>query len=107
MGDTVAGVVELLKEKKFSQVPVFNDNDLVGVLDETDLMGALAMGQVKMSDPIIHLVKGNIVWMQPTDNLQSLVDHFGRGYVALIKDQKGDLQLVTKIDLLDYLGPHL
>lgn len=103
----VLEVVNLLKDNGISQVPVFSDQKLVGVLDETDLILPLATGKLKPTEPIIHLIKGSIVWVDGHDNLQSLSDHFQKGFVALVKDEKDKLHILTKIDLLEYISTHL
>lgn len=107
VGQTVMEVVNLLKENGISQVPVFSDNNLVGIIDESDLIMPLAKGTLKPSEPVIHLVKGSIVWVEKTDSLQSLAEHFQKGYVALVSDDNGALRILTKIDLLEYMGGFL
>ncbi len=101
---TVIEVVQLLKDKGISQVPVYSDQQIVGILDESDLLRPLAMGTLKPNEPIIHLVKGNLIWAELDDTLQHLSDHFQKGYVALVKDPQGDIKIITKIDLLEYIG---
>lgn len=102
----VLQVVNLLKDNGISQVPVFSDNKLVGVLDETDLILPLATGRLKPTEPIIHLIKGSIVWVEETDDLDSLSNHFQKGFVALLKDKKDQLHIITKIDLLEFISQH-
>ncbi len=101
---SVLDVVQLLKKHGISQVPVFSDDQLVGILDETDLLHPLATGQLQPKDPVIHLIQGNILWVQPDDDLQELNNHFQKGYVALVRDGRGHVHIITKIDLLDFLG---
>ena len=103
----VLQVVNLLKENSISQVPVFSDGKLVGILDETDLILPLATGKLKPTEPIIHLIKGSIVWVDLRDNLESLSNHFQEGYVALIKDESDKMHIITKIDLLEFMSNHL
>jgi cystathionine beta-synthase len=107
VGQNVLQVVTLLKENGISQVPVFSDNELVGVLDETDLILPLATGKLKPTEPIIHLVKGSIVWVNENDTLETLSNHFQKGYVALLKDRDDKLFIITKIDLLEFMSEHL
>ncbi len=103
----VLDVVNMLKENSISQVPVFSDQKLVGVLDESDLILPLATGKLKPTEPIIHLIKGSIVWVDMTDDLESLSNHLQKGFVALVKDSKENLHILTKIDLLEYMSENL
>ncbi|MCJ8277592.1 MAG: pyridoxal-phosphate dependent enzyme [Bdellovibrionales bacterium] len=105
--NNVMDVVSLLKENGISQVPVFSDNELVGILDESDLILPLATGKLKPEEPIIHLIKGSIVWVNGNDDLESLSDHFQKGFIALLKDEQEKLHIITKIDLLEYISKHL
>ena len=107
VGMNVMEVVSLLKKHGISQVPVFSDNEMVGVLDETDLILPLATGKLKPTEPIIHLIKGSIVWVNATDDLESLSNHFQQGFIALLKDDSGKLHIITKIDLLEFMSAHM
>ncbi|MBY0314339.1 MAG: pyridoxal-phosphate dependent enzyme [Bdellovibrionales bacterium] len=107
VGDTAMDVVSLLKKHNISQVPVFSDKELVGILDESDLILPLATGKLKPNEPIIHLIKGNVVWVGLEDTLEELSLHMQQGYIALVKDRQGKPHIVTKIDLLDFISHHL
>ena len=107
VGQKVIDVVNLLREHNISQVPVFSDDSLVGILDESDLIQPLASGKLKPEEPIIHLVKGTIVWVEGRDNLESLSEHLQKGYVALLKTPDDKIEIITKIDLLDFMSDHL
>lgn len=104
VGQTVMDVVKLLKQHNISQVPVYSEGEIVGILDESDLIFPLATGKLKPAEPIIHLIKGNIIWVDEEDNLESLSDHFQKGFIALVRDASGTVRLITKIDLLDFIS---
>jgi CBS domain-containing protein len=107
VGQTVMEVVSLLKDNNISQVPVYSDGQIVGILDESDLIFPLATGKLKPTEPIIHLIKGNIIWVELEDNLEHLSTHFQKGFIALVKDPAQKTRLITKIDLLDYMSHFL
>lgn len=104
VSDSVLTVVRKLKERSISQVPVFSEGKLVGLLDESDLLEPLTTGKLKPNDPIIHLVKGTIVEVGLDDNLSRLTKLFHDGFVALVKGKNNHLQIITKIDLLEFIG---
>jgi cystathionine beta-synthase len=107
VGQTVIEVVNLLKDNNISQVPVYSDGQIVGILDESDLIFPLATGKLKPTEPIIHLIKGNIIWVDLEDTLESLSNHFQKGFIALVKDPAQKTRLITKIDLLDFMSHFL
>ncbi len=104
ISESVASVVKKLKENNISQVPVYSDGKLVGLLDESDLLIPLTTEKLKPNDPIIHLVKGTIIEVRADEVLARLSELFQEGYVALVRDGSNQLQIITKIDLLDFLG---
>lgn len=103
VSESVQSVVMKMKAAGISQLPVFSDGKVVGVLDESDLLEPLVRGTLKPQEPIIHLVRGNIVFVQEDEDLEHLNEHFLQGYVALV-GLGSKIQIVTKIDLLQYLG---
>jgi cystathionine beta-synthase len=103
VGENVVQVVTKMKNSGVSQLPVYSNGQIVGILDETDLLEPLVKGSLKLTEPIIHLVRGSVVYVDREDDLASLNEHFLKGFVALVKE-KDRLQIITKIDLLQYLG---
>lgn len=103
VGDRVTEVVAKMRSASISQVPVFSNGHVVGILDESDLLEPLVAGKLKPNEPIIHLVKGNLIYVEPEQDLATLNDSLLKGYVALVKKTSG-LDIITKIDLLQYLG---
>jgi cystathionine beta-synthase len=105
--DTVEQVIKNMKEKGISQMPVFTEGQLSGVIDETDLILPLVSGLVKPSDRILSFIKGTVLMVDLDDKLQKLSELFSKGYVALVKDQNKKLRIITKIDFIAYLGQRL
>lgn len=103
VGENVIQVVTKMKEAGVSQLPVFSNGKIMGILDESDILVPLVKGQLKPTEPIIHLIKGSIVYVKPQDDLSSLNEHLLKGYVALVT-YNNELQIISKIDLLQYLG---
>lgn len=102
--DTVSDVVQLMKRHGISQAPVASDGEIVGVLDESDLLWPLVEGRLQPDEPVIHLVKGGVIWASPADSIAALLSQLEEGYVALVKDAGDAPHILTKIDLLDYVG---
>jgi cystathionine beta-synthase len=103
VGETVAEVVQKMSKSGISQVPVYSGGQLIGILDESDLLEPLVSGKLKPNEPIIHLVKGTIIFVDKADDLSQLNEHLLNGLVALVREGK-DLHIITKMDLLQYLG---
>lgn len=104
--DTVEQVINRLKENGISQMPVFTEGQLSGVIDETDLIKPLVSGLIKPQDPILSFIKSSVILVELEDNLQKVSDLLSKGYVALVKDSSG-LRVITKIDFISYLGQRM
>ncbi|MFN7262508.1 MAG: pyridoxal-phosphate dependent enzyme [Pseudobdellovibrionaceae bacterium] len=103
VGETVLQVVNKMKSAGISQLPVYSNGTVVGILDEGDLLEPLVRGTLKPAEPIIHLVKGSVVFVKLEDDLSSLNEQLMKGYIALVEEDK-KLEIITKIDLLQFLG---
>lgn len=105
--DTVEEVIKKMKKYDISQMPVLSDGELTGVIDESDLILPLVSGLIKPTDRILSFVKGSAILVEMDDALQKLSDLFEKDFVALAKDESGDLRIMTKIDFISYLGSRL
>ncbi len=105
--DTVSEVINRMKDAGISQLPVFTDDQLTGVIDESDLILPLVSGLIKPADPILSFIKSSVIMVELEDNLQKLSELFSKGFVALVRDQNKELRIMTKIDFISYLGNRL
>lgn len=105
--DSVHEVVQLMKRHGISQAPVSSDGEIVGVLDESDLLWPLVDGRLEPSEPVIHLIKGSVIWATPGDSIAALLSQLEEGFFALVREADETLHILTKIDVLDYVGATL
>lgn len=102
--ETVFNVIDMFKKYRVSQLPVMENENVIGLVDESDLLFPLAKGDIKPKDSIINFIKDRILFVDIDDNLQKLADLFQEGYVALVYGPEKNLHVVTKIDLIDFLS---
>jgi cystathionine beta-synthase len=105
--DTVEAVINRMKERGVSQLPVMTEGQLSGVIDEGDLILPLVNGSIKPNDRILSFIKSSVIMVEVEDELNKLAELFSKGYVALVKDEKAKLRIITKIDFIAYLGNRL
>ena len=105
--DSVQDVVQLMRRHGISQAPVSSDGEIVGVLDESDLLWPLVEGRLQPSEPVIHLMKGSVIWATPGDSIAALLSQLEEGFFALVREADETLHILTKIDVLDYVGTTL
>jgi cystathionine beta-synthase len=109
--DKVSAVIELMREKDISQVPVTDDAGWVkGIASEGAMLSAIYEGRVKSSDPIAGLVDASVEFVTPTDPVEKVSRLVSAGKTPLVtdSDQGGKfIAILTKIDLLSYLGSRM
>jgi cystathionine beta-synthase len=103
VGENVTQVVEKMKTAGVSQLPVYSNGQIVGVIDEKDLLEPLVKGQLKPTEPIIHLVNGQVTYIDQSEDLSELNDLLIKDYIALV-NINDKLHVLTKIDLLQFIG---
>ena len=86
-----------------SQLPVIENEDLVGIIDESDLLLAVYDKQQQFSNPVSAAMTSELELVQVDAPLATLLPVFDAGKVAIVKDNEKFLGLITRIDLLNYL----
>lgn len=106
--DKVSAIIELMRSKDISQVPVTDDAGWVkGVVTEGALLSALYEGRAKPADSIANLVDASVEFVTPSDPVEKVSRLVSAGKTPLVNDpsQGGKfIAILTKIDLLTYLG---
>jgi cystathionine beta-synthase len=106
--DKVEGVVKKMKERDISQMPVVDDSGrAIGMIHEYDLLNFLIEGKHRLSevvDPLVQPLQGVV---GPDTPVARLRDIFNDDNVAVVKEGERITGIVTKIDLIDFLGQKL
>jgi cystathionine beta-synthase len=103
--DTARHAVGLMKKHGISQLPVIEKgNKPIAMLHEVDLLTALLDGRHKLDEPISAVMKplaGVVTLRTPVSRLKEL---FANDHVAIVKDGDRLAAILTKIDLIEWLG---
>lgn len=109
--DKISTVIDLMRGKDISQVPVVDERGFIkGLATEGAILRALASGHTSVKDTIELLIDPSVEFVTPTDRLEKVTQIVSNGRVALVHSAEsssaGDdlLAILTKIDLLTYLG---
>ena len=106
--DKVEVVVKKLKENDISQMPVVDDGGRVtGMIHEYDLLNFLIEGKHRLSEVVEPLVQPLEGVVGPETPVSKLRDIFNDDHVAVVKEGDRVTGIVTKIDLIDFLGQRL
>ncbi len=106
--DKVEAVVKKMKENDISQMPVVDDSGrATGMIHEYDLLNFLIEGKHRLSEivePLVQPIQGVV---GPNTPVARLRDIFNDDNVAVVKEGDRVTGILTKIDLIDFLGQKL
>ncbi len=103
-GDTVKDAVHLMKEEGISQLPVVENDKVMGIVTESDLLARMVEGNARLSSKIAEVMFRNVTTVSLNEDAGCLTRLFGDGLVALVVNDDQELRgLITKMDLVDFL----
>ena len=106
--DKVEAVVKMMKEHDISQMPVVDDaGRVVGMIHEYDLLNFLIEGKHRLTEVVEPLVQPLQGVVGPDTAIGKLRDIFNDDHVAVVKEGDAVTGIVTKIDLIEFLGRKL
>lgn len=101
--DTLLIAYSRMRAHGVSQLPVFRHGELVGMVDEWDLLHAVGEERSRFSRVIESIMTTNLETLPPTASTNELVALYERGLVPIIVHEGRFLGVITKIDYLNYL----
>ena len=102
--DTLLTAYSRMKLYDISQLPVVDDDHVVGIIDESDVLLAVSGDHgERFKDPVRAFMSPRLETIAPSAPLDALRPIFDKGYVAIVKDGDEFLGLITRIDLLNHL----
>ena len=90
-----------------SQLPVLQDDKIVGILDESDLLVAIHADQAAFRRPVREYMTSKLITVERSASVDSLHPLLDRGLVVIVCDGERFLGLITRIDVLNYLRRRL
>lgn len=101
--DTLLIAYSRMRAHGFSQLPVLKDGQLMGILDEWDLLNAVGHDRSQFSRAVQDFMTINLETLPPTASPEALVALYERDLVPIIVHEGRFVGLITKIDYLNYL----
>ena len=102
--ETLSDAVMKMKEFGVSQLPVLDEDRLVGIVTESDLLGKLVGGNASLTSAVAEVMFRNVNTVRTDSDASDLLPIFGRGEIGVVVDEGGKLvSVITKIDLVEQL----
>jgi cystathionine beta-synthase len=101
--EPLANAYTRMKLYDVSQLPVIESEEIIGILDESDLLLAVTESAHRFDDPVRTAMVTDLTVIDVKAPVEDLLPIFSRDYVAIVKDGDRFLGLITRVDLLNYL----
>ena len=102
-GDTLITAFARMRLADVSQLPVLEGEQLVGVIDESDLLLSVHADAARFRSPVSTAMTAAPETLSPKASLVELEAVLDRGLVAIVADETGFHGLITRFDLLNHL----
>lgn len=101
-------VIRRMRMFGISQMAIVNEQDrVVGILDESDVLMALATSADNAKRPVSDFMTSKLETVRPNATINDLLPIFRADRVAIVADDSAFYGLITKIDLINYLRKQL
>jgi cystathionine beta-synthase len=101
--DSLAFAHSRMRLGDVSQLPVLEDNKIVGLVDESDLLVSVAEDPAGFSKPVRSVMSDRLETVDVSTPYRELLPIFERGLVAIVVRRGDFLGLITRYDLLNTL----
>jgi len=101
--DTLNTAYARMKLYDVSQLPVLEDDRVVGVIDESDILVSVFDDPSRFADPVRRGMSTRVETVPAAAALSDLLPVFDRGHVVIVVDGTRFLGLITRIDLVNHL----
>jgi len=101
--EPLANAYSRMKLYDVSQLPVIENRSIVGFIDESDILLAVAQSNDCFDNPVSTAMVTDLASVDVNDPVDDLMPIFSKDYVAIVKDGERFLGLITRVDLLNYL----
>ena len=101
--DTLATAFQRMRMADVSQVPVLARDQVIGILDESDVLLHVHKQLERFSDPVATAMTQRLETLDPSAGLADLLTVLNHDHVAIIVKDGRFFGLITRYDLLTYL----
>ncbi|HEY5804059.1 MAG TPA: pyridoxal-phosphate dependent enzyme [Lysobacter sp.] len=101
--DLLVTAYQRMKLYDVSQLPVMDGDNIVGIVDESDVLLHVYGDETRFRDPVSTAMVSKLDKIDVNSPIETLLPVFDRGHVAIVVDGDRFLGLITRIDLLNFL----
>ena len=107
-GETIQGVVSLMKEHGISQLPVLDKNgSLEGLISERDLLAALIDERATPQTEVDSFITNNFALVEVSNRTSLVSELLAQGKVVVVEKRGKVMGILTNIDFIDWFSSRL
>lgn len=101
--DTLLTAYSRMRLYDVSQLPVMERGEVVGMLDESDLLFAAQRDTALFRSPVSEFMSKKLITVDAHSPLESLMPLFDQGLVVIVRESEHFSGLITRMDVLNHL----
>lgn len=102
---TVSDAVKMMKEYDISQMPVMDNGKVVGSIQESNLLNTIFSDMSVTEKPVKDIMKDALPIINSTDKVSNVYQKLSGGNSAVVvMENDKPVSLITKMDMLEYMG---
>jgi len=101
--EPLTSAYQRMKVYDVSQLPVMENEKVVGIIDESDLLLAVYGHEDRFGQPVSTAMTERLQVVDVNSPVEDLIPIFDAGHVAIVTQGEKFHGLITRIDLLNYL----
>jgi len=99
--EPLANAYSRMKLYDVSQLPVIENRNIVGFIDESDILLAVAQSSDCFDKPVSTAMVTELAVVDVKDSVDDLMPIFSKDYVAIVKDGGSFLGLIARVDFMN------
>ncbi len=106
--DTLLHALSKMRMFEISQLPVVKDDQVVGIIDEWDILTAVEKGnETTLTSPLENFMTNNVVSVTVDEKLSTIITLLKQGLLVIVTKDDTFYGLITKMDYLNHLRKKL
>ncbi|HEY0061356.1 MAG TPA: cystathionine beta-synthase [Telluria sp.] len=101
--DTLMTAFNRMRSADLAQLPVIDNGQLAGIIDESDLLLHVANDPARFQSLVGNTMTAQLQTLLPTASMEQLRKILDHGLTAVISDEQRFYGLITRFDLLNHL----
>lgn len=102
--NTVSDAVKILKQENISQIPIYSKGNLLGIVNEKNVLRSLFEGKISLGDNISIAVDRNFELVNINDLLDKVASNLIQRKTVLVEKDDKIIEILTDIDILNFMS---